>query len=90
MIVVAAVSACSPRQAAREPVVPENLERLDPAVRALVQEELAEVRAAPGDGQHHGRLGLVYEANLLWEEAREAFRIAVELKDSEFVFRRGG
>lgn len=83
MIVAAAAGACRSEPAAYEPVVPANLERLDPAVRALVQEVLAETREAPGDGRRHGTLGLVYEANLLWDEAREAFRIAAELDPEE-------
>lgn len=87
MVVAIAAAACRSEPAPHEPVVPTNLERIDPAVRALVEEVLAEAREAPDDGQRHGTLGLVYEANLLWDEAREAFRIAAELDPEEPLWR---
>lgn len=86
-LLAAATLSCSARQPPVEPVVPANLERLDPAVQALIREVVAEVREAPGDGQRHGTLGLVYEANLLWDEARECFRIATELDPEEPLWR---
>ncbi len=60
-------------------LLPENLDRLDPAVAELVERQVAEVEARPRDAAAHGELGLVYEANVLWDEARSAFENAVLL-----------
>lgn len=59
--------------------LPGNLDRLDPAVVALVQRRAAEVAARPRDAAAHGELALVYEANGLWDEAKAAFEIASRL-----------
>jgi tetratricopeptide (TPR) repeat protein len=64
-------------------VLPEGLDRLDPAVRELVLARSAEARADPGSARAHGRLGLAYEANLLWEEARLCFARAVALSPED-------
>lgn len=62
------------------PVVrPADLSALDPAVRALVEQQVAAVERDPRSAEAHGTLGLVYEANLLWEEARTSFGHAVAL-----------
>lgn len=62
------------------PVVrPADLTALDPAVRTLVEQQVARVEQDPRNAEAHGTLGLVYEANLLWQEARASFDHAVAL-----------
>ena len=64
-------------------VRPQNLERLDPEVAALIEARVADAAARPRVAQAHGTLGLVYEANLLWEEARASFETAARLAPDE-------
>ncbi len=49
---------------------------LDPAVSALVAEQLAVVKASPEDGNAWGRLGLALEANGLTAQARDTYAVA--------------
>jgi tetratricopeptide (TPR) repeat protein len=84
---VAGTTASCARRAPPRVVVAENLGDLDPAVRALVFQVVEEVRAEPANGRRHGKLGLVYEANLLWEDARECFRIAARLEPEDHLWR---
>lgn len=60
------------------PAVPADLTGLDPEVRALVEEHVRRVRADPS-AQNHGTLGLVYEAQGMWREARQSFAAACAL-----------
>jgi tetratricopeptide (TPR) repeat protein len=60
-------------------VVPGAPELLDPAVRRLVEGAVDEALAAPREAERHGKLGMIYEANTLWPEAREAYRQAARL-----------
>ncbi len=65
---------------ASPPVVRPSAERtLDPDVAALVAAKAARAEKHPRDASAQGDLGLVYEANLLWEEARDSFAEAVKL-----------
>lgn len=70
-------------------VLPENLERLEPAVAELVEQAAEEVDVDPGSAARHGRLGMVYEANNLWPEAETCYSHAVSLdpKDGRWRFR---
>lgn len=63
--------------------VPKDLDRLDPQLRAHVNEMLGFVRAAPRNAARHATLGLAYSVNGLWEEARQAFQNAIQLDDRE-------
>jgi len=56
---------------------------LDPAVLRLVGELGANATADPTSGQARAELGLAYEANLLWENARESWTEAVRLAPEE-------
>jgi len=49
---------------------------LDPAVSALLAEQLAALRAAPGDADHWGRLAMALEANGLTAQARDSYASA--------------
>ena len=66
-----------------EVVLPQNLARLDPAVQALIRSKAVVAKAQPHDASAHGDLGLVYEANLLWPEARRCFETAAKLDPNE-------
>lgn len=73
--------------AAPQPVLPSDLELIDPAVRELVRSVADEVAAEPGSGELHGKLGMVYEANLLWEPARHAYANAAALDPDNLLWR---
>jgi len=68
-------------------VLPPNLERLDPAVQTLISSQAAAVAARPREASTHGDLGLVYEANLLWPEARRCFEYAASLDPGEMLWK---
>ncbi|MCP3961407.1 MAG: tetratricopeptide repeat protein [bacterium] len=70
-----------------ESVLPTNLADLDPAVQRLIQSRFAELRAAPADAGMWGELGLAYEANVLWAQARACFERAAELAPEEMLWR---
>lgn len=62
------------------PVVrPPRLDLLDPAVRRLIEEKMDAVEERPGDPAARADLGLAYEANRLWSEARASFSQALAL-----------
>ncbi len=58
-------------------------EELDPAVRRLVGRLADEAEAAPRSAEARGRLGLGYEANLLWREAQASFEQAIPLEEGD-------
>jgi tetratricopeptide (TPR) repeat protein len=62
-----------------EVVAPAAPELLDPAVRGLVDRAVADALEHPRDSEVHGKLGMIYEANSLWPEAREAYALAASL-----------
>jgi Flp pilus assembly protein TadD len=63
--------------------VPADLATIEPDLRAYVGGYIDQVREAPRSWERHGELGLVYEANDRWEEARVAFRVARDLAPSD-------
>ena len=64
------------------PVLPAEPGGLDSELASLIEEHAAAVYASPGDFAAHGRLGLVYEANGLFDEARRCYENAVDLAGS--------
>ena len=64
------------------PVLPEELERLDPELVSMIEDLAAAVQANPRDPNAHGRLGLIYEANGLFDEARRCYETVGQLADS--------
>src|SRR5262245_580752 len=60
-------------------VRPEHPEKLGADIRALVDSEIATVEAHRDQASAHGYLGLAYEANRLWPEARASYRNAAVL-----------
>ncbi|MBK7641492.1 MAG: tetratricopeptide repeat protein [Planctomycetes bacterium] len=73
-----------------EPAVLNQTRELDAEVLALVESKVAAVRAAPGDAQAHADLGLVYEANGLWDAAEQSFAHALSIESSKpiWIFHR--
>lgn len=61
------------------PAVP-DLEPLNATLRELIQKTDKEARRKPGSSDAVGRLGLVYHANLLFDRAAAAYRIAARLE----------
>lgn len=68
-------------------VVPRDWDRLEPEVRSLIEHHVAHVRSAPRAAESHGTLGLVYEANALWEEAEQSFANAGSLASEQPLWR---
>ena len=73
------------RRQVNEPAVPlpADLAGLSPGLVALIQDQAELVREAPRDARRHATLGLVYEANSLWVEARYAYQNASSLEPLE-------
>jgi tetratricopeptide (TPR) repeat protein len=63
--------------------VPQNLEELQPQLRAYIQEQLDWVQDSPRQMERHATLGMVYAANQLWSEALLAFQNAAHLQPNE-------
>ena len=72
---------------APEVIVPGNLAQLDPAVRELIHLKANAATARPRDASAHGDLGLCYEANSLWQEARASFETASKLDPNEMLWK---
>jgi tetratricopeptide (TPR) repeat protein len=68
-------------------VMPSNSASLDPAVQELVRIKAAAVTDRPEDASAHGDLGLVYEANSLWQEARACYEIASKIDPNEMLWK---
>lgn len=71
------------RATANGPVLPSRPSALDPELAELVERHASRVRERPADARRHGTLGLVYEANDLWPEARASFERARALAPEE-------
>lgn len=63
--------------------VPDQIEKLDSALVALIEQQLDVVRSAPRNAGAHATLGLIYEANNLWPEARQCYETAHALDPAE-------
>jgi tetratricopeptide (TPR) repeat protein len=88
LALVAAIVWLEPRpQPVIEVVRVASPENLDPEVRKLIDRLVADAESDLTDGARHGRLGLAYEANRLWPEARDSFAQAAELEPSEMLWR---
>jgi superkiller protein 3 len=67
---------------------PPDLGSMNPDLRALVESADREARRRPGSAEAVGKLGVVYHANLLLEQAEAAYRIAARLApdDAEWAY----
>jgi superkiller protein 3 len=52
---------------------------VDVLVEELITPQIQLIESDPGNAEHHGSLGLMYEANQMWEPAARAFEAAVAL-----------
>jgi tetratricopeptide (TPR) repeat protein len=79
------IASCKKESAPKgpEPTLPSRPELLPPELLALIDRYVGEVRASPADGARHGALGLLYEANELWTEARASFETARTLQPTD-------
>jgi tetratricopeptide (TPR) repeat protein len=68
------------------PVLPAELAELDPELVALIQDRAAQVRSSPRNAAAHGRLGLVYEANGMFDPARRCFENAIDLAHDPLIW----
>jgi tetratricopeptide (TPR) repeat protein len=65
------------------PPNPDTLGQLDPAVKSLINELTAAVKAKPADAQQWGRLAMAFEANDLLVQAAQAYEVAVGMDARE-------
>ncbi|MBI5084170.1 MAG: tetratricopeptide repeat protein [Acidobacteria bacterium] len=56
-----------------------DLQKANPDLRALLQRADEEARRKPGSAEAVGKLGMAYHSNLLYEQAKSAYRIAARL-----------
>lgn len=61
-----------------------DLQALSPGLRELLQNLDQEARRRPGSAEAIGKLGMAYHANLLFEPAARAYRIAARLAPSDY------
>jgi tetratricopeptide (TPR) repeat protein len=61
-----------------------TLEKFSPRLREQIQEAYSDARAHLGDASSTGRLGMVFQAYGLWQEAAVSYRRAIRLAPSIF------
>jgi tetratricopeptide (TPR) repeat protein len=61
-----------------------DLQPLNPGFRALLESADREARRRPGSAEAVGKLGMVYQANLVFEQAARAYRIAARLAPGDY------
>ena len=81
-----ALAACRPDSMSLEAVQPPEAAYADSAFSDLVRPLLALAREHPDSAEAHGELGLLYEANELWPEAKACYQIAGQLDSSSGVW----
>src|SRR4029079_13501116 len=70
-----------------QPVLLDETRSLDQELLDLVKRKADIVRADPSDPHAHATLGLVYEANSLWEQAEQSFAHAIAIDGSQPVWK---
>ena len=78
-----ACCSCGPEPTLPELTIPRSL---DAEIRSLVDDHLERVREDPSNAEKLGQLGLVFEANALWQQARQCFDAAALLAPREPVW----
>ena len=73
-------------QSAPEISRPIDAESLDPAVAELVESMIERIEEEPRDATLRAELGMAYEANTLWKEARLSYANALALDDDEMAW----
>ncbi len=59
---------------------------VDPLVQDLISPQIARIEKDPSSAEEHGTLGLMYEANEMWEPATRALENATRLDPSDPVW----
>ena len=77
LILMILVPGCEPPPT-RPAAKPES--KIHILVTELIKPQMAAINAAPGDAELHGTLGLMYEANEIWEPAIRSFQNACDIE----------
>ena len=72
--------ACGSSDPVPPDLLPANLSQLDPNVIELVGQQMTRIKMHPDVAESYAELGMIYEANTLWPEARSAYAAALELE----------
>ncbi len=72
-----------PHGPAIEPVVPKDIDKVEPQLREHILENVRLARESPQRADGHARLGLIYAINGLWLEAQSAFKNAAQLDSTQ-------
>ena len=78
-----ACGSCRPEPQLPELTIPLSL---DIEIRSLVDAQLEKAREDPANAEQLGQLGLVFEANVLWQQARQCFDAAAGLAPEDPVW----
>ncbi len=65
---------------------PLDAESLDPAVASLIEAKIEGIEADPRNATLRAELGMAYEANTLWKEARQSYENALALDDDNMAW----
>ena len=80
------LAGCDERPDGFEPVTPAYRERLPGDLVQPLDRQIERVRSAPSNALEHATLGLMYEANKFWTEARECYERAFELEPEQALW----
>jgi tetratricopeptide (TPR) repeat protein len=78
---------CGSGDPSQADLVPTNLSQFDPNVIALVEQQMKQINSQPRDAASYAELGMIYEANMLWPDARRAYAIAADLEPTSIWWR---
>ena len=81
-----ALASCS-GDSSLAPVLPPDRASLDPEVLALVDEHVPTIQLDPRAAEPHATLGMIYEANELWDLAERSYARASRLDPSRALWR---
>ena len=87
MFSILLLCACGSGDSSQADLVPENLSQLDANVIALVEQQMTQIKLQPRAGVSYAELGMIYEANMLWPDARRAYAVAVDLEPTSTWWR---
>lgn len=86
LILACSFSGSCSRPPAFEPVQLSEARSLDAEVLREIQTRIAAVRAAPSDARAHALLGVVYEANGVWDAAEQSYAHALAIQPGEALW----
>lgn len=81
------IASCGDNTPVPSDLLPSNLSQLDANVVVLIDKQIAQIESLPHEAEPYAELGLIYEANLLWVDARRAYAAAVELQPTSTWWR---